>query len=107
MQTLNSRLAIYVDTITQLKERNQKLKDAIDDLRSNCTTGEQYSVSFEKRWKRETVQFQSTTYSAMSEATKIDRMARENAEITVKIARLKENLNFYRLGWFKSFVLLT
>jgi hypothetical protein len=82
MQTLNSRLAIYIDMIGSLEERNRRLVTEVGDLRMKCGGG---------------VSSYSTSYSSLSEAKKIDIVSREKVEVAVKIARLTEYLRIYGL----------
>ncbi|CAD5212111.1 unnamed protein product [Bursaphelenchus okinawaensis] len=83
MQGLNDRLGNYIDRVKKLEEQNRKLVSELEDLRS--------------RWGKDTTEIKIRYTDSLSEARKnIDNAARNKAEVDVKVARLKEDLEEYR-----------
>uniref|UniRef100_A0A1I7SW94 Intermediate filament tail domain protein n=1 Tax=Bursaphelenchus xylophilus TaxID=6326 RepID=A0A1I7SW94_BURXY len=83
MQGLNDRLGNYIDRVKKLEEQNRKLVAELEDLRS--------------RWGKDTTEIKIRYTDSLSEARKnIDGAARQKAEVDVKVARLKEDLEEYR-----------
>lgn len=83
MQSLNDRLANYIDRVKNLEEQNRKLVADLEDLRG--------------RWGKDTSEIKIKYSTTLSTARKdIDKAARAKAEIDVKTARLKEDLKEYR-----------
>jgi hypothetical protein len=99
MQALNSRLAIYIDMIASLEDRNRRLIAEVSDLRIKSGSGvSSYSVCVVVLLIVVLFVIQ-TSYSSLSEAKKIDIAAREKVEVAVKIARLTEYLRIYGLRY--------
>uniref|UniRef100_A0A914PEL3 IF rod domain-containing protein n=1 Tax=Panagrolaimus davidi TaxID=227884 RepID=A0A914PEL3_9BILA len=83
MQGLNDRLGNYIDRVKKLEEQNRKLVSELEDLRS--------------RWGKDTSEIKIKYSDSLSDARKdIDNAARQKAEIDVKVARLRDDLNEYR-----------
>lgn len=83
MQGLNDRLGNYIDRVKKLEEQNRKLVSELEDLRS--------------RWGKDTSEIKIKYSDSLSEARKdIDTAARQKAEIDVKVARLRDDLQEYR-----------
>ena len=98
MQTLNSRLSIYIDMIGKLEERNRTLVREVGELRMKCGSGtSSYSVNQTYIYSILLQSDLQTSYSSLSEAKKIDIAARDKIEVAVKIARLTEYLRIYGL----------
>jgi intermediate filament protein if len=83
MKDLNDRLGNYIGRVKELEEKNRQLVAELGDLRAN--------------WGKDTsdVKVKYTVTLSESRGT-IDNAARQKAEVDVKVARLRDDLNEYR-----------
>ncbi|KAK0395366.1 hypothetical protein QR680_001247 [Steinernema hermaphroditum] len=83
MQGLNDRLANYIDRVKKLEEKNRQLVADLEDLRA--------------KWGKDTTEIKLKYADSIAEARKnIDSAARDKADVDVKLARVKDDLNEYR-----------
>ncbi|TMS35081.1 hypothetical protein L596_002552 [Steinernema carpocapsae] len=86
MQGLNDRLANYIDRVKKLEEKNRQLVAELEELRA--------------KWGKDTSEIKLKYADSIAEARKnIDSSAREKAEVDVKLARVRDDMNEYRLRY--------
>ncbi|CAJ0951164.1 unnamed protein product, partial [Mesorhabditis belari] len=83
LQHLNGRLENYIGRVKRLEDQNRRLVEELDQLRG--------------QWGKDTSAIKVKYTDSLSKARKdIDDAARQKAEIDVKVARLRDDLDEYR-----------
>lgn len=98
MQGLNDRLGNYIDRVKKLEEQNRKLVADLEDLRGRWGKDtSEIKVGLFGWWHLFILKIKIRYSESLSDARKnIDNAARQKAEVDVKVARLREDLEEYR-----------